>query len=741
MRSSRTLIGAWLLSTATATSASTIDVAVVSTLEESRLATAVLWARSPTAREPVALGKPRSGRFVVPHEGLWTVSASGTGIWSIPVDVIAPGRAEVRIEPGVELRAVLRAPKQVAKPEVATLRLSKCSSPTSLPETSCPVEPDGTLTCGIPLGCLDLRLKVRGFASNYFWAKTTHETDATLDLGTLELKPGASVAGWITTEDGRPLDPSLEVRLQPQGVKTGTEALTTRLKSTAMSAIPNRGGFFQIADMATGDYELTASQKGYGTATVPLIHVREGLETALPNPVVLASPRVASFQVTPSTSPKGEPWSLRLAHHQPAGVSVVEEKPLDESGYGSFGGLVPGKYGVTLLSGPSGSPLAFRQIEVAATSELYSIDLDLVEVEGSVVLGGEPLAEALLVFGGRTGATSVELAADREGRFRGALPREGRWAVDISCEDLNLHRNLTNVEVRRRRGKRTASVEIRLTDGRVSGTVVDEAYAPQPRALVEVRPSGTEEAPVAIKAEQDGTFELRGLPKGAATIRAAAQDAESEPEAIMLSETGVDRLQIVVKKKRLLRGRVLDRSGAVAAANTSIREYGGVMQRGDGAITEFDGSFEVSIPSDVAAVHARVGAAGRTLWVGRRDVNDSGLTIELAREGGTVELLYPPDSWEWVYFVHDGGSSWYGPFQAWAALHENLGGLRDFALGRLVIPQLAPGDWDACLVEPGSAEWLSVAIFGKRVPTRCAHFAAYPGAVAIADLRDLEATR
>lgn len=715
----------------------TVQLEITSSVDPARLASALMVARSPSSPEPHLLGRPRNGTFALPAEGLWTLTVEGQGIWAVPIEIRAPGAAQIRIEPGASMRARLVPPDKQPLPRAATLQATRCKAEEALPELPCPVDAAGVVTCAVPSGCIDLRLKVRGFASHYFWERRAESDSAQLDLGTLPLTPGASVSGWVATEDGRPLADDLQVQLQLQGVTSGPEPLTKRIQRTAVNVRPDRRGFFQFADVAPGDYELAATQAGYGTARVPLVHVREGLETPLPDPVILSRPRTAAFQVTPPTSPSGGAWSLQLAHHRPAGVELIDTAPLDPTGYLTFDGLVPGKYGVKLLDAASGRPIDFRQIEITAPFELFSIDVDLIPITGTVTLGDNPLPESNVVFGGRTGATQVALVTDEDGRFRGALPKAGRWAVDISSDVLHVRRNLADVEVRVRSGQDAAIIDIELEDGRISGAVVDEEFHPQPRALVELRPAGPEEAPVAIKAGEDGRFQLRGLPEGPATIRAATEDAESDSAQVQLSEVEGDEIQIVVRQKRIVHGFVVDRSGVVAAANLSLREYGGVLERGTGTVTEADGSFEVSLPREISAVHLWVAAPGRTYWVGRRSLGDEPMTIELAREGGTVELLYPPDRWASVHLLHDGGSGWFVPVGSWAALHESLGGLRDFASGRLVVPQLAPGEWDACLVEPGSAAWLRVAIFGQPLGEACVHFRSSAGETATADLRGI----
>lgn len=702
-------------------------------------AEAEIVASSPGSISPLTLGVAETRSIALPRPGLWVLQISGSGIWSRPVEVLVPGTAEIVVEPGSSLRGRFDVRPQAQLPTLTTVALRRCGKVESLADLVCAIQPDRTFSCPIPLGCLDGRVRVRGFASHYFWERSAAGAGQPLELGAIPLRPGASVSGWMATEDGRPFDDSTLVRLRTQGMRTDARALTDRLESTTSTARPDRRGFFQFTEVPPGNYELAATQKGYGEAVQSLLYVREGLETAPRAPLVLTRPRRASFQVSPAIAPQGGVWKLRLTHLRASGAEVVAEGPTEQLGYAVFEGLAAGPYEVAVIDQTMENPFALRFIELSGEDDFFPIDLELVELQGRIWLGDEPLPYAELAFGGWTGAESVVLAADEGGEFRGALPREGRWKVEIAASELDVLRSLTNVEVKKRPGGRPAVVEVRLSDGQISGTVVDEDLVPQAKAIVEVLPAGPAESRVATKASPDGTFRIRGLPKGPATVRAETPEAQSEPRAVLLSSDAEDELQLVVRKLRKVRGVVLDRFGAVAAANLYLREHGGVMERGAGAVTELDGSFEVSLPREVTSVHARVGAAGRTLYVGRREVAEEGIRLELAREGGTVDLRYPPERWEWVYFVHDGASAWFGPFQSWAGLHATEGGLRDFSGGRLVVPKLAPGEWDVCLVEPGSAPWLTVSLVGRSVPSACVHFTSSPGTIASADLSTLGA--
>ncbi|MEO8196635.1 MAG: carboxypeptidase regulatory-like domain-containing protein [Thermoanaerobaculia bacterium] len=699
---------------------------------------AALVAYSPWHQEPLTLGPVASSKFELPSAGTWTLQVRGTGIYSAPREVAIPGRADFELEPGVGLRAALVSEELQKLPSNAVVRVSRCGSRQPLGELVCPVSRLGKLSCTVPTGCLDLRTRVRGFVAHYAWGQAS-ERDG-VDLGALLLVPGASIAGSISTEDGRALDASATVRARLQRFGVERKALGAGQAQDELEVKPDSRGFFQISELAAANYEVVASQKGYQDAVASRVAVREGLETALLAPLTLSKPRSASIQLDPALGPAGEPWRVRLDQMDPTGILPIDTKVADELGFVEFPQLAPGKYGVLILDGRSPAPFLTQEIEVAEPSQTFFVTLDLLPLEGIVTLGGEALPEAEIKFSGGQGPKTARFTTDSKGRFRGALPSAGIYGIAISADSPPLQRSLLRREVRKPKGKSTAEIEIDLTDGQIEGEVVDESSNGVRDALVELRPEGPDEAAIAARADRDGKFSFRGLPQGSVTIRAASDSAESETQVVEVSEDLAAEVRLVVRPKRRVRGSVADSFGPVAAATTFVREFGGVLNRGEEVLSAVDGSFAVSLPREVSMAHVRVGAPGRSMYLRRHDLNDANVRVDLSIAGGAVEVLYPPESWKSVFFLHGGASEWFGPFQAWAALNEADGGLRDFANGRLVVPRLGPGPWSVCLVDPGSPEWISVHLLGTPVPSACRSFTSEPGSFSRVDLR-VEPTR
>ncbi len=67
-------------------------------------------------------------------------------------------------------------------------------------QVQCPVNADGSWTCDLPAGTLDLRLKSRGYMAQYRW-NANLPAGGESDLGAFTLKQGASVVGRVEIDE------------------------------------------------------------------------------------------------------------------------------------------------------------------------------------------------------------------------------------------------------------------------------------------------------------------------------------------------------------------------------------------------------------------------------------------------------------------------------------------------------------------------------------------------------------
>jgi len=697
----------------------------------------VLATKDGTGAVAVELTAPGKGRLSLPVPGEWRVQVTSEVLWSPPLVASAPGKQRISLRPASLLTGTLLLPRGSELAEPLTLRVTPCGALEPLGDSVCVVSKGAAIRCPAPAGCSDLRLRSRGFVSHYLWNQTLPSRSA-LNLGDLTFRPGASVVGWVQTEDSRPFDASTSVELLPQSTSAGASGPQPdkRIATQRLQARPTARGFFEIDGVEPGAYFLEARQEGYSAARASNVQVKPGIESALRHPLVLSHPRRATFQVSPPLTAEGGRWQLELVRARPEGLERLPSTNCDDSGSAEVTSLAPGHYFVQVTSADRSQKALATEIDIESADSFWPLDVNLIAVRGLVKLGDEPLGGARLVFGGSTGRESFAVTTDVKGRFEGAVTREGRWVVEIQSTDPSVHRVLRRVEVRRVLGRSYARVELTLPDLTLAGVVVDEEFVPQ-RAQVDYRPEGADNDPTVIVTDRDGIFEERGLPPGRLELWASTKEGESDALQVVLSE-GIESepLQVVVRKRRELRGLVRDALGPVIGATVMLRDAGRSMDRGDEVTTGVDGRFAAKlIPAQLTVASVNVTAPGRAMYLTRRSLPPPGedLVLDLAREGGAVELSFPPQDWDWLLLVRGGASTWYGILRSWASLHADAGG--SVGVDRLAVPQLEPGEWSACLVEPGSAEWLSVAGMGSPVKGRCLPFMVSPGSRSALDLR------
>ncbi len=418
------------------------------------------------------------------------------------------------------------------------------------------------------------------------------------------------------------------------------------------------------------------------------------------------------------------------------GLSLFKTVECDLNGFGQIDAMPVGKYLIRVTSGGS-RPYFSQELEIQDAESFWPIELPLVEVKGRILLGDEPLPDALLIFGGATGSESTELTADKDGRFAGSLPRDGMWRVDVSAQTPRVERSLRKVEVKRRRGGAPAEVEIRLPNLVLSGTVADDQGRPPAKAIVQYRAHDVSEDIISILVRDDGKFEFAGLSPGSGTVRAETETAESDAFAITLIED-LDHpsVNLVVRERQRIKGIVVGSNGPAIRASVGIREAGGWLDRNAGADTGVDGRFEVSLPREVHVAHVYAASPGSAFHLGRYQVSsEADLDLRLSAEGGAVELHYAPDKWDWLYLIHDRASMFYGAAHAWATLH---GAKIDIQSGIMVVPNLEGGSWHACLVERGTEDWIAVASLGFPVERQCRSFQISPQGFEVIDLATLQ---
>jgi hypothetical protein len=497
-------------------------------------------------------------------------------------------------------------------------------------------------SCAVPAGRLDLEVRPAGYVPGYHWGVTV-PPGGEVDLGTMTLVKGSSVAGSVTVEDAD-LDPrTARVFLTPAMAPGGDRGAGQALSDVRYGGEIGPRGFFQITGVPAGTYVVHAEQPGLAPGYLGPVEVREESESMLQEPVVLRRPLPLKVEVTPATDWLGGRWRIALTPATEVGgridTSDREEAVAGEGGTADFPELAPGLYTVQIYDS-SGQSFHFDRnvrLESAADSP-HRVEVPMVFIEGRVLLGDEPLA-ATLWFGGRRGARQAELVSDEEGEFVGALPRPGRWRVEIESPDEGIS-NRVRVEVEPdRRGN--AEVLIELPDTRAFGSVVDESGHPIADAEVHLQSAGQAADDVTGR---DGSFELRAFEPGTVSLLASkdAGDHQLHSDTRLLGvaeDQHVGPLELVLRSVRLLQGRVESSvgspiPGAVVQVSTH-RPLGTTFL--DSARSALDGTFTVRVREGTEVLQAVVAAPGHPLTA-LAVAPEEPLRLQPAADGGDLVI-------------------------------------------------------------------------------------------------------
>lgn len=677
----------------------------------------------------------------VPPEKTWEVSFKVQGYWTAdrvlnpvrsgnPVTIRIPlwptgtisGSLKM-LDPGIEFPkdfSVRLEPPPAIRPRQESLKAI-------LP---CPVDQRGKWSCEIPAGRLDLGFRAKGFAPRYRWGVTVGVGE-NLSLGNLELRRGASLVGWAEVEGG-PIEPGKCIaRLAPLlGPGVGQPQGDDRLRRAVTEQPVGRDGFFQIDGIAPGTYRLEVEQPGYSPARALPVEVWDRSETALKQPLVLRRPISIELSLSPPLDWLGRPWEVSLQRRSDFSAGVEDrpayQGPADAQGNVRVAGQSPGHFmvevadslGNRLLSEPD---LAFDESPVAKRT----LSLDLQDVHGRVTLGKEPLA-ATLWFGGRFGARHVKMEADREGRFRGVLPRGGKWRLQVAATDPRVEAHL-EVTVREDRS-RPAVVDVALPDTRVFGKVVDETGQAAEGARVDL---GDLVDTASVETAEDGAFELRGIPAGSAELSARSKPGSarltSDPMILAVDDGHpIGPLTLVLHPTKDLHGRVQSPYGPVPGAFVRASPLRPPLGNGAQARTDIDGNFSLRIDGKTEAAVVVVSPPGGSLKAFAVPVTTDPVVLDVSDAGGDLDIELPfalRDRTDRQLLIFQNGL----PLPLPTLLLWTEGHGQKFERDSGVhVSNLAPGDYEVCLGPP-QISIQGAALEALRTNARCETGALAPG--------------
>lgn len=575
-------------------------------------------------------------------------------------------------------------------------------APKDVPKGSldCPVDAQGKWECPpLPATTFDLVLSAEGFIPQYRW-EVKVSPGKTVDLGTLKLERGASVAGWVDVEGGR-IGEDCRARLTPLMAPGSGARIAEKVRSTGNEVPVRKDGFFQLVGVAPGSYALEVRQEGFATATVHPIEVWPRSETFLRQPVTLKRPIQLELVFSPASDWLGRPWKVEVYRASGGNASFRDEVyagPTDEQGLVTIANQPPGRFRVHVYDALD-NRFDFRDFDVTGAEDArQAFDLEILTVQGTVRLGKEPL-EATLWFGGRYGNPGSKMESGPDGKFHGVLAKDGWWRVDVASSQPSFETR-TRVKVEPD-GQGRATVEIDLPATRVFGRIVDDTGRPVPSAFLEISTEGLD---MHTRANDAGNFDVRGFAEGMALAVASSSRREEEWTSDRISlflrdGEEVGPIEIRMNKKKRISGTVRSALGPVPGAGIRVVPVHPVKMGGDAVRTDLDGSFTAQVPERTETAAVIVSPPGHALHAFLLSLSEPPQPLTVGRESGNLEVSVPERS----KVEEEGLSLWVLqnglplPMQSlyeWALGH----GQDIYRENTYAVPALAPGEYRACLV-------------------------------------------
>lgn len=671
---------------------------------------------TPVMGEAVAvpIGGEASVSVRLPARSRWMISLTVPGFWAAG-EAFSVGESGTRLVRRIVLWPTGRVQGKVrvaeskdAVPKEISLRLEPAPSRSaSVPRGlwTCPVDHQGGWACEVPAGTLDLAIQAQGFIPHYRWGLRL-AAGGSLPLGDVVLRRGASLAGWVVVEDGKPVSDRCKARLRPAVAPGGAGPDTAIRLQRAIQEVPvDKKGFFQIDGVAPGAYLLEVEQPGYAPARVFPLDVWQGSETFLRQPITLHPPLTLELTVSPSLDWLGKPWRVRIARSSDFSANVegepVFDGPADREGLARAKGIAPGAFRIVIADSAGNRFYSHPDLRIDDPDDArQSVEIDLIYVRGTVRLGDEPLA-ATLWFGGRFGSTWIEMSSDEEGKFEGVLPRLGTWRVDVAASDPKIESH-AEVEVKPDR-EGEAAIEVRLPNTLFFGKVVDEADRPVADANVSLT-TVMAAATTTTRSGPDGEVEIRGVPEGRISVTAEASSAAGRltgDEMIVDLAEGrpMGPLRLVLRRTRVLSGRVQSFRGPVAGAVVRVSSFRPPLGFTDSGRTGLDGSFSVRIPVKAEALLAIVSAPGHALKALEFPVTEHTVILNIPENGGSLDVALSETAEQaqarklTLAVLQDGRFLPPSTLYRWAAGH----GLRFQDQTGIHLPRMAPGEYKVCM--------------------------------------------
>jgi len=561
----------------------------------------------------------------IPLNTTWVVSAAADGCWSKPVQLsagIATSELTLRVWPVRKLRGALRFDGAAAAPSVG-VRFRDDSDPEYVP-ARCAA--DEGVACDVPAGLVDVRVGAKGYGAKYIWNVDASAGDVKLDP--IFLRPGSTIAGRVVAKRAAG---DISVALRAVDVDPPRTVKATKTAST---------GWFQFDGLPAGTYSLVASKDGYAKGQVNVV-LSDPRNVEL-SPLTLERLLTFHVTVTPPVDPSGSPWQIVLDRRPKESryLSRIAASGADVAGRWYVGNIEPGTYVVTVLDAAKNAFQA-QELEVSDSRADAFLSVSVISVVGRLSKSGKGVP-AELTFNGRD-RTNVVFQSSDDGTFRGSLPREGQWWVDIRRAGSEAVQRRGPIDVRRD-DSGSARIDLALAEGSLRGTVVDESGHPADGAVFLYRP-GKRLLEVEVQ-PGSGAFAFDDLDPGKVTVEARSTNGESGLVEVDVSKTGNDALALVVRKRATVSGWITTQTG-YPVTGAYVRALGPTFPERREALTGPGGEFTLKVPRGTAAVTIVVLPSAGPIFLRRLPVSETRQQIVAPQQGGRL-VFRGSEGWPFI---------------------------------------------------------------------------------------------
>lgn len=511
------------------------------------------------------------------------------------------------------------------------VRLHAKTQPRQEPKGRVPCRIDGrAFSCAVPAAALDLKLEAEGFVPFYLWNRQL-PPGGKLDLRTLRLEKGASVAGWVELPP-RVAPAAIEVSLDIAATGFhGDPVLGTQLARKRRDAKIDERGFFQIKGVEPGGWTIVARTPGRPNGPSFSLQIRRDEEQVLSVPLSLPEPGRLRIFVEPSA----RSWQVSILARQARSQleTTVQESRTADTGWLELDELPVGIFGYR-ISDEIGGIWKSGELEiVSGENPPLLIEIPQIEVAGKVLLGKEPVA-AKITFGAM-GDQQVPIHSGEDGSFEGFLPRTGQWELSAEVEGGGYAR-LAPVKV----SADGTRLLLRIPAASVEGKVYEDGQ-PKADALVMIKGDGGRGGRIlgTSVTDAEGHFRTTGLDGGRLGVRAKTEDRQSDWVEIEIEDgENLEEIRLDLLASSRLRGRVSAQGvplpGAQIAAIPEPSHLGRTFTS-----SGVDGRFEVQLPAGAASATLVILAQGYTAAFERVSPGGgSDLTFNLASGAGSLGL-------------------------------------------------------------------------------------------------------